>query len=137
MTAAANVAALAKLALSPPALFFPDSDPDTVPLVQASSGPIVITTKARTIPGGRVTLALVASDDLRAGMSTIPVGVLSWTATGSGFVPGTASKDAAQTVGSWIDSGTRSGTQNFVLANAWSYAAGTYTVTLVYTLTAE
>ena len=41
-----------------------------------------------------------------------------------------------QVVGSWIGSGIRSGTQSFFFRNLWTHATGTYTVTLVYTLSA-
>ena len=33
-------------------------------------------------------------------------------------------------------SGVRTGTQTFVFKNLWSYAAGTYTLTMTYTLSA-
>jgi len=39
-------------------------------------------------------------------------------------------------VGSWSASGSPSGTQTLSLPNSWTYATGTYTVTLNYTLTA-
>jgi hypothetical protein len=137
VTASANIDALAKLTLSPATLLFPDSDPDVVPVIPAAGGPIAISAKARTPPGGRVTLTLQATDDLRSGMDIIPVDALQWTATGSGFMAGTASRADAQTVASWTGSGARAGTQSFSLANTWARATGTYTVTLVYTLVAE
>jgi hypothetical protein len=46
------------------------------------------------------------------------------------------SRTTAQAVGSWISSGSRTGTQSYTLANAWTYATGTYSTTLTYTLSA-
>jgi hypothetical protein len=136
VSASANIATIAKLALSPASLLFPDADPDLVPSIPSSNGPITITAKARSSPGGQVTLTMLASDDLRSGMDTVPIGALKWTATGDGFVGGTASRTSSQLVAVWAGSGARTGTQVFALDNTWQRATGTYTVTLVYTLTA-
>ncbi|HSL24368.1 MAG TPA: hypothetical protein VK886_22730 [Vicinamibacterales bacterium] len=135
--ATASISALAKLTISPATLLFPDSDPDITPLIAAASGPVSISAKARTAPGGQVTLTLLANDDLRSGMDVIAIDALRWSATGPGFLSGTASRTTAQTVGRWGASGQYSGTQSFVLANDWTQAAGTYTVTLTYTLATE
>lgn len=136
VSASANIGALAKLALTPSTLAFPDGDPDSAPWIPASA-PISITAKARTTPGAQVRLTLQAGDDLRSGLDTIPASALQWTATGAGFVAGTVSKTAAQTVGVWTNSGTRSGTQRFTLANTWTRAPGSYSLTLIYTLSAQ
>jgi hypothetical protein len=77
---------------------------------------------------------VAATGDLSAGGgATIPIGQLTWQATGTGFVAG-ASSLAAQTVGAWTGSGNRTGTQTYELPNSWDYATGTYTTTLNYTL---
>jgi hypothetical protein len=136
VTASANISALAKLSLSPLTVVFPDADPDVTPLVAASTGPVTITAKARSSPAAQVTLTLLANDDLRSGMVTIPVSALTWTATGDGFVGGTVSRTSAQLVGAWPGSGVRNGTQLFTLANSWEQPSGTYTVSLTYTLSA-
>jgi hypothetical protein len=61
---------------------------------------------------------------------------LSWTGSGTGFVAGpTTMTNANQSAASWTGAGNRSGTQSFSLANSWSYAVGTYTATITYTLT--
>jgi len=135
-TATAEVSALAKLTLSATTLVFPDADPDTVPNIPASGSPLTITAKARTTIGSTVTLVVVASNDLRSGLDVIPATQINWTTTGTGFVPGTMSKTAAQTVASWVSSGAWTGTQSYTLANAWTYSTGTYSTTLTYTLTA-
>lgn len=132
----APINTVARLTFSSNVVAFPDADPDTVPLVPAAGGPIVITAKARATAGGLVTLTVQAGDDLRSGISTIPVSEITWTATGPGFLPGTASRTTPQTVAAWAGSGVRSGTQTFLFRNLWTHPSGTYTVTLLYTLSA-
>ena len=104
-------------------------------MVQASSGPVTITAKGRARAGSTVTLTVQASADLRSGVNTIPASAITWTAAGPGFVPGTLSASAAQLVGSWTGSGVRIGTQDYRFQNLWTYRTGTYTVSLLYTLT--
>jgi hypothetical protein len=132
----ASINGLARLTISSAALTFPDADPDTVPSVQATQGPIAITAKARTTANGSVTLTLVASDQLRSGINTIPATNVTWTATGPGFNAGTLNAAAAQTVAIWTGPGIHSGTQTYFFRNLWSYTTGTYTVTVTYTLSA-
>ena len=45
-------------------------------------------------------------------------------------------RTTAQAVASWVSSGSWIGTQSYTLANAWTYATGTYSTTLTYTLSA-
>jgi hypothetical protein len=40
------------------------------------------------------------------------------------------------TLAQWTGPGMRSGTQQLLFRNLWSYATGTYTTSLIYTLTA-
>jgi hypothetical protein len=132
----ASINGLARLSLSSAALTFPDADPDTVPSIQASQGPITLSAKARTSPNGTVTLTVLASDQLRSGLNTIPASNITWVGSGAGFVNGTLSPTTAQVVAGWSGSGVRTGTQMFFFRNLWSYATGTYTLTMTYTLTA-
>jgi len=136
VTGTAVIGAIAKLNLSTSSITFPDADPDTVPTIAPSQGAITITAKARASLGATVTLTVQAADDFRSGTATIPAASLTWSATGAGFVGGTMNKAAAQTVASWTDSGNRTGTQSYVFQNSWNYAAGTYSLTLTYTLAA-
>ena len=136
ITATLTVAPVARLSLSGLTLTFPDANPDDAPVVTAAEGPILITARARATPGSTVTLTVQALDDLRSGTDVIPASAVSWTATGSGFVAGTLSATAVQTVGNWPGSGVHTGSQAFSFQNAWSYVIGTYTLTVVYTLTA-
>jgi hypothetical protein len=127
---------LARVSLSTATLTFPDADPDTVLSIAASQGPVTISAKARTSVNGAVTLTVQASDDLRSGLNTIPASSITWTASGPGFTSGTLSSTSAQMVASWVGSGVRSGTQSFFFRNLWSYATGTYTLTMTFTLSA-
>ncbi len=130
----ANVAAKAKLTLGTASITFADADPDVTPTMTSSA--VSIDVKTRTSGSGSVTLTVLASGDLTSGSNTIGISNLTWTATGSGFQAGTNNKTTAQTVGSWSASGSPSGTQTLSLPNSWTYATGTYAVTLNYTLTA-
>jgi hypothetical protein len=130
----ANVAAKASLTLGAASITFADANPDVTPSMTSSA--VTVAVKARTSAAGAVTLTVLASGDLTSGSNTIGISNLTWTATGSGFQTGTADKTTAQTVGAWTGPGSPSGTQTFALPNSWSYATGTYTVTLNYTLSA-
>ena len=132
----ASVTGLARVSLSTATVTFADADPDTVPSIPASQGPITISTKARTSVNGAVTLTVLASGDLRSGLNTIPASSITWTASGPGFTSGTLSATSAQTVATWVGSGVRTGTQNFFFRNLWSYVTGTYTLTMTFTLSA-
>ena len=129
-----NRGVLAQLTLSANSIAFPDASPDVMPQVPAA--PLTVTAKARATRNASIRLTVLASDNLRSGVNTIPVDALTWTASGPGFLPGTVSRTAAQTVGAWTGSGARIGTQTYQFRNLWTYATGTYTVTLTYTLSA-
>jgi hypothetical protein len=79
-------------------------------------------------------LSVLAGDDLRSGVLTLPASTITWTAAGAGFVAGTLNRTTAQTVGTWVGSGARTGNQSLLFANAWTYPIGTYTLTMTYTL---
>lgn len=132
----ATISGMARLSLSSAALTFPDASPDTVPQVSATQGPVTITARARASAAGVVRLTVRANNNLRSGVNTIPAANITWTSTGAGFVGGTLSPTTAQTVGSWTGSGVRTGTATFLFRNLWTYATGTYTLTMTFTLTA-
>ncbi len=136
ITATLNVAPLAKLNLSALSLAFPDSNPDLAPLVPAAGGPLVVTARTRVTPGTPVTLTVQALDDLRSGTEVIPASAVRWTATGEGFADGTLSAAAAQTVATWPASGAYAGRLAFVFENSWTWPTGSYSLTMVFTLTA-
>lgn len=135
-TLSANVGTIAKLNVSTATASFPDADPDAVPQIPTAGGPILITAKSRANPGVLVVLTLQAADDLRSGVNVIPASNITWTATGTGFVGGTLSKVAPVTVASWTGSGVRTGSQQLYFRNLWTHPTGTYTVSLLYTLSA-
>ena len=135
-TLSVNLGSLARVAFASTSVAFPNADPDTVPLVAAVPAAIGITAKARTTRNAQVTLTVQSADDLRSGVTVLPASLVTWTAAGAGFVAGTLSRSSAQVVGLWTGSGVRSGSQNFFFANSWSHPPGTYTITLVYTISA-
>lgn len=132
----ADVRTIAKLSLSSLIVAFPDADPDIVPSVAAVGGPLSITAKARATGATQVILTVQAADDLRSGLNVIGAQAITWTATGPGFTAGTLSKTSPVRVAQWAGSGVHSGTQTLYFANLWTYATGTYSASLVYTLTA-
>ena len=133
----ATFSGIARITFSSSSISFPDAEPDFVPSIPASQGPITITAKARTSPNGALSLTVQASDDLRSGVNTIPASHITWTATGAGFTNGTLSAATPQLVATWTNSGVRTGTQTFYFRNLWSYATGIYTLTMIFTLAAE
>ena len=135
ITINATVSAKAKLTLGVAAINFADADPDTVPSIAADENPVSVTVKAQTAGASTVTLTVAADGDLDSGADTIDITNVTWTATGAGFVAGTMNT-SAQSAGSWTGSGQQSGTFSYSLANSWDYNAGSYTQTVVYTLTA-
>lgn len=135
-TLSANIGAVAGLTLSSATLAFPDADPDTVPLIPATAGPILITAKSRATAGAQVVLAVQATDDLRSGVSVIAASNITWTGSGPGFVAGTLSTTSPVMVATWTGSGIRSGSQQFFFRNLWTHPTGTYTLTMTYTLSA-
>jgi hypothetical protein len=82
-----------------------------------------------------VLLTVHAADNLRSGVATIPASAITWTATGAGFTGGTLGL-TPQMAGGWTSSGVRSGTQSFTFQNSWTHPAGTYTLTMIYTVSA-
>jgi hypothetical protein len=137
MTTNYNLAARAKLSITPATINFADSDPTAVPLISATENPVQVTVKIRKNPSAAALATLVCqAGPLVSGTNTIPSSNISWTATGTGLVPGTLSSSTPQTVGTWPASGNYTGSLNFKLTNLWTYSIGTYTGSIIYTLTA-
>lgn len=128
-----NVAGRAALTLGSAGITFNDADPDTTTTLTSSG--LNVTVKARTASTSNVTLTVLAGGDLTAGAGVnIPISTLSWSTASAGFVNGAGNSSTAQSVGSWTGPGARTGTLVFSLPNSWTYATGTYTATLNYTL---
>jgi hypothetical protein len=134
VTLSVNLGSHARLLMSSTTLDFPDADPDSVPLVAAVPASITLTAKTRTTRSNQVILTVQPTGDLRSGLVTIPASMLRWTATGTGFVGGALATGSNETVGTWTSSGIRTGTQSYLFENRWSHPPGTYSITLVYTL---
>ena len=115
-------------------LVFPNANPDQVPVVPAAPAAIAVAARARTPPNAQVTLTVQTADDLRSGTATLPASLIAWEATGPGFVPGTLSRDEASLVATWTGSGVHAGSQQYGFQNSWSHPPGTYSVTIVYTM---
>jgi hypothetical protein len=136
LTINATVAARAKLTLAPTTINFPDADPDVTPSIPANENSVIVLASVRTSSAGVSTLTCLANGDLNSGANNIAISNVSWTSSGAGYVNGTMSKAAAQSVGSWTGSGLNVGNLDFSLANSWAYNVGSYTQTVTYTLTA-
>ena len=132
----ATVGSWAKLTLGETAINFIDTDPDTVS-IPASENAVSVTVKVRTGSTSAVTLTHLAAGNLtNADSDEIPIGNVTWTATGAGYVAGTMNRITSQTAGSWTGPGSHDGTFSYSLVNSWNYAPGDYTINSTYTLTA-
>jgi hypothetical protein len=137
MTINYSLTSRAKLSITPTTINFADSDPTSVPLISANENPVQVTVKIRKDPSAAIAATLVCQGGpLVSGGNTIPSSNISWTATGTGLVAGTLSNSTPQTVGSWTAAGNYIGSLNFKLANLWTYSIGSYTGSILYTLTA-
>ena len=112
---------------------FNDADPDVVTDVHVRLRSASTSRPARAA-GGTVTLTVQAAGPFTNGSANIPLNTLQWTATGNGYQGGSSDSTTPQAVGSWTNSGNQSGSHTYTLPNSWSYATGTYNVTLNYTL---
>jgi len=123
------------LGISPAVITVPSVDPDTMPVL--TSSPVQVNYRVRQNNRQTWLLTVVANGDLVSGPSTIDISTVSWTASPSPpFQNGTLSKTTAQTVatGPGNVASPSTGTLTFRLANSWTYDAGIYTQTLVFTL---
>lgn len=126
------------LSVSPTIISFPPADPDAFPVVTAA--PVTITYRIRQVQGKESwQLTVLSSGDLLAGGSSVDISNVSWVATPSPpFRSGALSKTVAQVVasGNGNVNPTASGSLTFRMTNSWTYSTGTYTQTLVFTLSA-
>src|SRR5262245_55392087 len=124
----------ARVSFSAASVTFPDADPDAAPFVPSVPAGVTISARARAPRNTQVTLTLQSTDDLRSGVTVLPASLITWTVTGAGFAGGTLSRTTPQLVGQWTGSGVRTGTQTFRFENRWTHPIGTYSATLLYTL---
>ena len=121
---------------APVSISFASADPDISPLVSAA--PVVVTVRIRQ-NSGPWSLTVLANGDLLAGASTFDISNVTWTATPAPpYQNGTLSKTVAQRMasGTGTVNPAQNGSVTFRLANAWTYSAGNYTQTVVFTLSA-
>lgn len=126
-----------ELAVSPLSITFPSADPDISPSVAAA--PVVVSVRIRQNQGTPWQLTVLANGDLISGSETVDITNVTWAATPAPpFQNGTLSKAVAQRLaaGSGNVNPTQNGSVTFRLANSWIYSAGTYTQTIVFTLSA-
>ncbi len=124
------------LSVTPLTISFPSGDPDSVPII--TSAPVQVTYRVRRNTGPW-SLTLLASGDLISGPATVDISNVSWVASPAPpFQNGTLSKTVAQTLasGNGMVNPAAVGSVTFRLANSWNYSAGTYSQTLVFTLSA-
>jgi hypothetical protein len=134
-TARPAAAQVLELSLSPRVISFPSSDPDVVPIVPAA--PVTVTYRIRQNVGAPWTLTVLAGGDLISGPSRVDISNVTWTATPAPpFQGGTLSKTVAQRLASGTGNvaNLSSGSVTFRLANSWTYSTGTYTQTVLLTL---
>jgi hypothetical protein len=124
------------LSVTPASITFASADPDVSPSIAAA--PVVVRVRVRQ-NGGPWTLTVLAGGDLLAGPATVDITNVSWTATPAPpYQNGTLSKTVAQQVASGTGNvnPAANGSVTFRLANSWTYSAGNYTQTLIFTLSA-
>jgi hypothetical protein len=125
-----------ELSVTPASISFPSADPDVTPTIAAA--PVVVSIRIRQ-SSGPWQLTVLANGDLMSGGETVDITNVAWTATPvPPFQNGTLSRTVAQRMASGTGNvnPTQNGSVVFRLANSWNYAAGTYTQTLVFTLSA-
>ena len=128
-------AQLLDLSVSPAVVSFASVDPDAVPII--SSAPVTINYRVRQNNKQTWLLTVIASGDLVSGPSTVDISAVSWVATPAPpFQNGTLSKTVASTVatGPGNQASPATGSLTFRLANSWTYDAGIYTQSIVFTL---
>jgi hypothetical protein len=126
------------LSLSPRVITFPSSDPDVLPTVDGP--PVTVTYRVRQNNTAPWSLTVLAGGDLISGPSRVDISNVTWVATPAPpFQNGTLSKTVAQRIASGtgnVPNPNTTGLITFRLANSWTYSTGTYTQTVVFTLSA-
>lgn len=126
-----------ELTLSTSAIAFASADPDSAPMVAAA--PVTVRYRVRDNDGATWRVTLLAGGDLTSGAATIPIGLVTWTATPAPpFQNGTMSNTVAQTLasGTGNQQGWRTGTVVFSLENRWTHNTGIYSTAITFTIVA-
>jgi hypothetical protein len=125
------------LTIAPKVITFPSSDPDAVPIVVAA--PVQVSYRVQQNQGSPWTITVLAGGHLLSGPSVVDISNVTWIATPAPpFQNGTLSTTVAQGVASGTGNvnPASTGSITFRLANSWSYSTGTYTQTVLFTLSA-
>lgn len=124
------------LTITPAAFMFPSADPDVAPVVSAPT--LTIRYRVQQNQGAQWRITVVANGDLVAGSAAIPISNVTWSATPAPpFQNGTMNSTVEQLVASGNgNSPTSTGTMTFSLVNSWNYAAGVYSQSFVFTISA-
>jgi hypothetical protein len=114
-----------------------DLTSDPVALPQAPASPASFTVNVTTNAVANWVLTVEATNQyLDTSTRSIDCRNISWSATGTSYRNGVLSASSAQTVAAAAGSGSWDGTLSFEIANLWTYVSGSYSDTIVYTLTA-
>lgn len=125
-----------ELSVTPMAITLPRADPDAVPVL--SSSPVQVSYRIRGNGTRPWLLTVLAGGDLISSTSSVDISNVRWIASPAPpFQNGTLHRTVEQAVASGVGNvnPAAQGTITFQLANSWSYEAGLYTQTLVFTLT--
>lgn len=124
------------LTITPAAFTFPSADPDVAPVVNAPM--LTVRYRVQQNRDAQWRITIVANGDLVSGAASIPISNVTWTATPSPpFQNGTMNSTVEQIVASGTGNvATTNGTITFALVNSWNYAAGVYSQSFVFTISA-
>ena len=125
------------LSITPSSFSFPSADPDTTPVVL--SPVLTIRYRVQQNAGAQWRITVLANGDLVSGPAAIPIASVSWIASPSPpFQEGTLSSTVEQLVASGTDNvnPARTGSITFRLVNLWTYPAGVYSQSFVFTISA-
>jgi hypothetical protein len=123
--------------LTPSTVSFQSADPDTTPVV--TSPTVSVRYRVQQNAGAQWRITVLATGDLVTGGASIPVSNVSWIATPSppfqnGILSATVEQLVASGTGNVVPPET--GTMTFRLVNSWTYAAGVYSQSFVFTISA-
>ncbi len=129
-------AQLHQISLAPASFSFPSADPDVSPIV--SSPQLTITYKVAGNPNNGWSMTIQATDLTSAAGDTIPASNVTWVASPAPpfIANGTLSTTAQRLAGdpNTHAAGSQTGFITFSLRNLWTYKAGNYTQTIIFTV---
>jgi len=132
----ATVSPRAVLELNAGAINFSCVDPSIDSLIPAHENEIEVTIRLRIRPEEKVSLMIIAQDDL-VDLTTgkkIPVSNINWKSFSDSVRSGILNKTVPQIVGQWNKSGVWRCRINFFLANKENYEPGNFTQVITFSL---